>query len=210
MDPEIPGTPDAVPPTADAVPPAAPYAPPNAPQPDASPWSSPGPQAPPDGFPAQAPGYPPYPQQQDAPPFPPQQGYPGYPPPQYPPYAQQQYGYYGYGYGYGPAYGQQPGTNGLAVAAMVMGIVGFFWITPILGLIFGFVALSQCKRTGQQGRGMAIAGIILSSLWIALFATIIAVGIANSNSDGGTPAHTGGSTVYGMNLSTNPRQASNM
>jgi hypothetical protein len=45
------------------------------------------------------------------------------------------------------------------------------FIGALLGVIFGFVALSQIKRTGQRGRGMAIAGIVIGFL-------LIAVGIA--------------------------------
>ena len=64
-----------------------------------------------------------------------------------------------------------PGTNGLAIAALLMGIFGFFcFITAILALVFGYIARSQIRRTGglQPGRGMATAGIVLGWIWIAL------------------------------------------
>ncbi|WP_194924993.1 DUF4190 domain-containing protein [Catenulispora pinisilvae] len=131
--------------------------------------------------------WPGYGQQQPQPPYgqQPQPPY-GQQPPQ-PPYGQQPppygqppgipYGPYGYPpYGYG--YPKPPtGTNGLAVAAMVLGICGFLFVTPILGLILGLVALSAVKKSGQRGRGMAISGVTLSSAWIVLFATLITVGI---------------------------------
>jgi putative regulator of septum formation/uncharacterized protein DUF4190 len=56
---------------------------------------------------------------------------------------------------------QKPGTNGFAIAALIFGIIG----GVLLGFIFGFIALSQTKRTGQNGRGLALAGIILSAMW---------------------------------------------
>ena len=66
--------------------------------------------------------------------------------------------------------GPQP-TNGLAIASMVLGIVGvflfvFFAIVSILALVFGLVANGQINRSGgtQPGKGMAIAGIVLGLL----------------------------------------------
>jgi hypothetical protein len=86
-------------------------------------------------------------------------------------------GYAPPGYGY-PAAGR---TNGFAIAAFVC---AFFF--SLLGVIFGFVALSQIKRTGEGGRGLAIAGIVISIaamaffliLWISLIA---AAGSIDSN-----------------------------
>ena len=87
---------------------------------------------------------------------------PGYPPP--PPGG---YGYPPPGPGYPPP--QSAGTNRMAVASLVCSLFGWLClIGPILGLIFGFVALSQIKQTGQRGRGMAIAGIVIGGILIAL------------------------------------------
>lgn len=84
-----------------------------------------------------------------------------------------------------PPYAQNAPTNGMAVAALIFGILGLvilYGIGPILALIFGYVARGQIKRSqGQQGgQGMALAGIILG--WIGLVLTIlffalIAVGV---------------------------------
>lgn len=102
-------------------------------------------------------------------------GYPGTP---YPP----NYGQYGPGpYGYGVAsYGPPPGTNGMAIASLILGICGFFCITPLIGLGLGIGALAQTSKTRQDGRGMAIAGIILSTAWILLAALLIATGHVHS------------------------------
>lgn len=95
------------------------------------------------------------------------------------------YGYqpYGYGYGYGNGYPnpQVPsGTNGMAIAALVLGICGFFFVTSIVGLVLGIAALAAVRKSGQRGRGLAISGIVLSSLWIALFGTLIVVAVVNT------------------------------
>lgn len=101
---------------------------------------------------------------------------PGYPPPSSPPP-----GGYGYqpppapGYGYPPS-GYPPqqnvGTNPWAVASLVCSLFGWvcLFIGALLGVIFGFVALSQISRTGQKGRGMAIAGIVIG--FVLLFAGV--------------------------------------
>ncbi|MFI0370215.1 DUF4190 domain-containing protein [Actinomadura sp. 1N219] len=54
-------------------------------------------------------------------------------------------------------------TNGVAIAAFVTGLLGCL---GVLGLILGIVALKQIGERGGKGRGLAIAGIILSCLWI--------------------------------------------
>jgi hypothetical protein len=84
----------------------------------------------------------------------------------------------------GPAspYGSFPqkasGTSGFAIASLVLGIFGIFAITAILSLVFGFLGLAKIRRTGQSGKGLAIAGIILSGAWIIV---LIALGIASGN-----------------------------
>jgi len=63
-------------------------------------------------------------------------------------------------------------TNSMAVASFVMGIVSFFCcigIFNVLGLIFGFMALSQIKdRPEQGGKALAIAGIVLSGIGLVI------------------------------------------
>lgn len=61
-------------------------------------------------------------------------------------------------------------TNAFAVAALILGILGF----SVLSIIFGALALSQIKSSGglQRGRGMAIWGIVLGIVW-----TVALIGI---------------------------------
>lgn len=76
----------------------------------------------------------------------------------------------------------QKASNGLAITALVLGIVAFFlgW-TGILGLIlgvlavvFGIIALVQ-----KQSKGMGIAGLVLGSIALvtALFITLAGLAI---------------------------------
>ena len=55
------------------------------------------------------------------------------------------------------------GTNLLAILALV----GAF-VFPIVGIICGHIALVQLKRTGEKGRGLAIAGLVIGYLYIAV------------------------------------------
>lgn len=70
-------------------------------------------------------------------------------------------------YGGGPAggpppYGSQPppqGTNGLSIAGLVLA----FLFAPI-GFILSIIGLIQAGKRGQKGKGLAVAGIIVSLL----------------------------------------------
>ncbi|MBB1116708.1 DUF4190 domain-containing protein [Stenotrophomonas sp. W1S232] len=63
-------------------------------------------------------------------------------------------------------------TNGYAVASLVMGILGWSMI-PLLGsigaIVFGHLARAQIRRQPQQGDGLALAGLILGWVSIALW-----------------------------------------
>ncbi|MFI1578195.1 DUF4190 domain-containing protein [Embleya sp. NPDC020630] len=101
------------------------------------------------------------------------------------PYGQQPYGY---GYYPQPGYGgylPQPGTNGLAIASMILGIVWIYWIGSLLAVIFGHIALAQTARTGQEGRGMAIAGVVLGWIGMAVLALVVVMLIVDSRHDHG-------------------------
>jgi hypothetical protein len=57
-------------------------------------------------------------------------------------------------------------TSGYSIAAMILGIVPVLF--GILGIVFGFIALSQIKQRGQKGRGNALTGVIGGFLWLAV------------------------------------------
>jgi hypothetical protein len=68
-------------------------------------------------------------------------------------------------YGQQPAYGAPRRTDGLAIASLVLGIVGLVGclvIAPILAIIFGLQAKTKISQNpALQGAGMAQAGFIL-------------------------------------------------
>jgi Domain of unknown function (DUF1707)/Domain of unknown function (DUF4190) len=66
-------------------------------------------------------------------------------------------------------------TNGLAMASLACGIAqfGFGPVATIPAIVFGHVALHQIRRTGEQGTGLALAGLILG--WAALILGILLI-----------------------------------
>ena len=65
-------------------------------------------------------------------------------------------------------------TNGMAIAGFVCALATICTgISAILGLIFSIVGLNQIKKTGEEGKGLAIAGIVISSIF--MFIGIVAL-----------------------------------
>jgi hypothetical protein len=64
-------------------------------------------------------------------------------------------------------------TSGWAIASFVLGLLSMV----LLSVIFGIIALKRIRRLGQKGRGLAIAGLVLSATWVVV---LIAVAIAAS------------------------------
>ncbi len=85
------------------------------------------------------------------------------------------------GYGPPPGYGYPPPpypgawrrpTNTMAILALVMAFV----FAPA-GLVLGIIARRQIRQTGEEGDGLALAGIIVGGIATALFALMIVVWI---------------------------------
>jgi hypothetical protein len=63
---------------------------------------------------------------------------------------------------------QQPGiglpqpqkTNGMAIASLVLSLVG----CSLLAIIFGGIAMSQINKGNGTGKGLAIAGLVIGIL----------------------------------------------
>ena len=70
-------------------------------------------------------------------------------------------------------------NNGLAIASLACGLVQFVFgpVTAIPAIVFGHMALNQIKRTGEQGAGLALAGLILGWATVVL---IVVVGLVLS------------------------------
>ncbi|MBC2900720.1 DUF4190 domain-containing protein [Streptomyces cupreus] len=106
---------------------------------------------------------------------------------------QNPYGPYPY-HPYGP-YGRPAPVNGVAIAALVLGILCFL---PAVGLVLGLVALAQIKKKGERGKGMAIAGSVLSSVGLALWTVTLSTGIASDVWDGLKDAASEDGTAYAL------------
>lgn len=83
-----------------------------------------------------------------------------------------------------PAYAA-PATNTLAVVSLIGGIASWVvlpFVAAIVAVITGHMSLGQIKRTGENGRGMALTGVILGwvniglSVLAALFVIVIVIG----------------------------------
>ena len=111
---------------------------------------------------------------------PPPASQPQYPtgPGQYPPP--------GSGYGAPP---QSPGTttNTMAIVSLVLSLAGLVvWLSAPVGAVLGHIARKQIRERGEQGDGMALAGIIIgwviTGLGILACCGIIALAIAADSS----------------------------
>jgi peptidyl-prolyl cis-trans isomerase B (cyclophilin B) len=60
----------------------------------------------------------------------------------------------------------------MAIAALVCAFV----FAP-LGIVFGHISLAQIRRTGEEGRGMALAGLIVGYVATALTIVVIVVSV---------------------------------
>jgi len=85
------------------------------------------------------------------------------------------------GYGYPPPYPVYgPPTNPMAIAALVCALT----IAPV-GLGLGIAARKQIRRTGEQGDGLALAGIIIggivTGIWVLLIVVLIISWVALVN-----------------------------
>jgi len=67
--------------------------------------------------------------------------------------------------------GPRSDLSGFAVASLVFGVIGGVLFSPL----FGVIALVKIKQTGQRGKGLAIAGLVLSAVWLLVLAVVLGV-----------------------------------
>jgi hypothetical protein len=82
-------------------------------------------------------------------------------------------------------------TNGLAIASLACGLAQFVFgpLATIPAIVFGHVARGQIRRTGEQGSGLALAGLLLGWAAVILGLVIIVVALtAFSQIQGSAPA----------------------
>ena len=74
----------------------------------------------------------------------------------------------------------QARTNGLAIASLACGLAQFAVgpLATIPAIVLGHMARSQIRRTGEQGAGLALAGLVLGWGAVILGIVLIAVGLA--------------------------------
>nr|WP_240647257.1 DUF4190 domain-containing protein [Paenibacillus nanensis] len=97
------------------------------------------------------------------------------------------------GYPQQPPYYQPPKTNTKSITALVLGIcsivipyIGF--LPGIIGIIVSALSFKELKRTGEQGRGLSIAGLvcsILGTLFWGIIGIIIIIVIIVAASESG-------------------------
>lgn len=61
------------------------------------------------------------------------------------------------------------GVNGLATASLITGILGM----GVVAVVLGHIARNQIARTGEQGAGQALAGLILGYIALAVWVALI-------------------------------------
>ena len=104
----------------------------------------------------------------------------GYQPPSYiPPQGSQPAGPYGAAYGQPSYYGMPPEPKGLSIASLCCGIavflgLGLFILPQIAAVVLGHLALLR----EPAGRGLAIAGLVLGYLGLALTAIVLTFAVA--------------------------------
>lgn len=87
--------------------------------------------------------------------------------------------------------GHTPKTNAMALTGLILGIVSVtFGLCcccygipfNVLGIVFSLIGLAQIRKNPEMetGKGLAIAGLILSSLSIVLAGILIAIGVAGN------------------------------
>jgi uncharacterized membrane protein len=67
-------------------------------------------------------------------------------------------------------------TNGLAIGALILSLLGF----SLPAVIVGHISRSQIRHSGQRGDGIAIAGLVFGYLGMAFWALIIVAGLVSA------------------------------
>ena len=70
-------------------------------------------------------------------------------------------------------------TNSLAITSLICGIAQFMFgpLATIPAVVCGHVARGQIRRTGEQGAGMALAGLILGWIGVGFTVLLVIIGV---------------------------------
>lgn len=86
----------------------------------------------------------------------------------------------------------QLGTNNLAIAALVCGLLGFFTPAAVVAIVLGIIGLRQMKARFQTGRALAITGMVAAAIWIGLLGPAFVTGFRDGIDGIGTPRDASG------------------
>lgn len=77
----------------------------------------------------------------------------------------------------------QPETSGKAIASLILGFFFILFPAAVLAVVFGHLARYEIKRSAGRlaGKGMALAGLILGYMGVALIPFLIIAAIAIPN-----------------------------
>ncbi len=59
--------------------------------------------------------------------------------------------------------------NVLSIVGFVLSVIGI----NVVAIVLGFVGLNQVKKTGERGRGLALAAVIVGFVWLVLTIVIV-------------------------------------
>lgn len=90
-------------------------------------------------------------------------------------------------------FAEQPETNGLAVASLILGLLGMCFLAVPLAMI----ALAQISNRGQRGRVLALAGMAASGCYML----VGVVAVAFFDSEGSAEEEVAGPAMFAGNLS---------
>ena len=87
----------------------------------------------------------------------------------------------------------RPKGAGMAIAALVLGILAVLLCWTVVGgvllgliaVVLGAIAARRAKRGISTGRGMAISGIVLGVIGLLLSVALFAIGVSLFTSSGG-------------------------
>ena len=102
-------------------------------------------------------------------------------------------------------WGQPPRTNVLAILSLVLAFLCF----PA-AIVLGIIALVQLKSSHDSGKGLAVAGLVISGVWVAAITTFVGFGLAGAFDDSvytGTVSQAGTTTVGECMVSSSDLEA---
>jgi hypothetical protein len=82
-------------------------------------------------------------------------------------------------------------TNSLAIASLACGLAQFMFgpLATISAIVLGHMARRQIKRTGEQGAGLALAGLVLGWAAVILGILVIIAAATAAGMHGAMPMH---------------------